>query len=332
MPNVTASVVICAYTEKRWDDLVCAVQSIQSQTVRPAEIIVVIDHNPALFKRATEAFHDVVVVENNEQKGLSGARNTAIAIANGGVIAFMDEDATAQPNWLESMSEIYQSDAVIAVGGSILPAWDAIKPDWFPDEFLWVVGCTYLGMPVAAAPVRNMIGCNMSFRSSVFSSIGVFRNDIGRVGTRPVGCEETELCIRARQGLPDASIIYDPRLVVNHRVPPARGSFAYFMSRCYSEGLSKALVSRYVGSNDGLSSERAYSTRILPAGAIRGLKSVVTGAHFNDGKKALAIMIGFVTTGIGFVIGSITLALISFRHKLVIPRANSTKSVPPAMN
>ena len=89
------SVVVCAYTEQRWDMLVAAVASLQRQTVQPREIIVVIDDNASLFARATVQFPDIHVIANREVRGLSGARNSGIAIAQGAVIAFMDEDAVA---------------------------------------------------------------------------------------------------------------------------------------------------------------------------------------------------------------------------------------------
>ncbi|HLI56097.1 MAG TPA: glycosyltransferase, partial [Actinomycetota bacterium] len=46
------SVVVCAYTERRWDDLVAAVASLKAQTDPPFEIILSIDHNPELYARA----------------------------------------------------------------------------------------------------------------------------------------------------------------------------------------------------------------------------------------------------------------------------------------
>ena len=58
------SVVICAYTEDRWDDLVAAVASVRHQTVPPHEIVVVIDYNPALLARAGAALDGVMVVAN----------------------------------------------------------------------------------------------------------------------------------------------------------------------------------------------------------------------------------------------------------------------------
>src|SRR5919202_688038 len=91
------SVVICAYTEARWDDLVAAVESVQCQTAPPPEIVVVIDHNPGLLARVCRHIPGVVVIENREPRGLSGARNSGLATAQGAVIAFLDDDAVAEP-------------------------------------------------------------------------------------------------------------------------------------------------------------------------------------------------------------------------------------------
>ena len=82
------SVVICAYTEDRWDDLVAAVESVQRQSVPPLEVIVVIDHNPDLLERVRAHIPSVVAVENREQRGLSGARNSGIAVAQGVVVPY----------------------------------------------------------------------------------------------------------------------------------------------------------------------------------------------------------------------------------------------------
>jgi glycosyltransferase involved in cell wall biosynthesis len=115
------SVVICAYTENRWAELVAAVESVHCQTLSPREIILVIDHNPPLLARAREQLPDVLVIENWQPRGLSGARNSGIAAGCGDVIAFMDEDATAAPDWLERLTRHYDSEEVLGVGGTIEP-------------------------------------------------------------------------------------------------------------------------------------------------------------------------------------------------------------------
>jgi len=316
-PIGSLSVVMCAYTEQRWDDMVAAVRSVQRQSVAPREVILVIDHNPALFDRARAAFPNVVVIENRQPRGLSGARNSGVAVAQGAVIAFLDEDALAAPDWLEQLSAHYTDPQVMGVGGAIEPMWIGGRPGWFPEEFDWVVGCTYRGMPQTATPVRNLIGCNMSLRREVVVAVSGFRSGIGRIGTHPVGCEETELCIRARQRWPKGLFLYEPRARVRHRVPAQRGTWAYFRARCYAEGLSKALVTHFVGAGDGLSSERTYTLRTLPAGVFRGLTEGVTRGDLSGVERAAAIVAGLAITMIGYARGSLAQPL---QALLALPR------------
>ena len=299
------SVVICAYTLDRWNDLVEAVESLHKQTLQPREVIVVVDHNPELLERARQVLDGVSVIENREIRGLSGARNSGIALARADIIAFMDEDAVAEPEWLERLSAGYEDPQVLGIGGAVEPLWLSGRPGWFPQEFNWVVGCSYRGLPIATAVVRNPIGCNMSFRRTVFQTMGGFRNEIGRVGTRPVGDEETEIGIRARRNWPDGVILYEPGAKVHHRVPAHRANWRYFWSRCYAEGLSKAILSRIAGSRDSLSSEKTYTFRTLPVGAARGIMDTLMGSDKDGFKSAIAIVTGLGVTTTGFIVGTV---------------------------
>ena len=80
-------------------------------------------------------------------------------------------------------------------------------------------------LPIEMSAVRNVIGANMAFRRDVFNEVGDFNGGIGRVGDKPVGCEETELCIRLRQRWPHASIRFQPAANVRHKVPDSRARF-----------------------------------------------------------------------------------------------------------
>ena len=301
----SVSVIVCAYTERRWDDLAAAVASAAAQTVAPLEIIVVSDHNAALLERARRELRSAAVIANEQSRGLSGARNSGVAAARGEVIAFVDDDAVAAPDWLERLLAPYRDPRVIGVGGSVEPVWPSRRPPFMPDEFDWVVGCTYRGMPSAGGPVRNLIGANMSVRRAVFDAAGPFRTDVGRVGARPVGCEETELCIRARRRLPDSELIYEPRARVRHRVTPERAAWRYFRARCWAEGLSKAVVARAAGRDDGLSSERRYVTRTLPRGVARGLRDAVAGRDPSGLARAASIVGGLTITTAGYAAGTL---------------------------
>jgi hydroxymethylpyrimidine pyrophosphatase-like HAD family hydrolase/GT2 family glycosyltransferase/adenine/guanine phosphoribosyltransferase-like PRPP-binding protein len=260
----TLTVIICAYTMDRWDDLNAAVDSVHAQTRLPEETILVVDHCPQLAERAARQLTGIRITASRGTPGLSGARNTGIAEAHGEIIAFLDDDATADPRWAEHLLAGYRDPNVIGVGGAIRPRWDRPRPAWFPTEFDWVVGCTYTGMPAETGPVRNLLGANMSFRREILDGSGGFRTDLGRVGAKPLGCEETDLCIRASRSHPGGVLLYDPAASVSHHVPNQRATWTYFRARCYAEGQSKAAMTRRTGTARALSAERSYLTRTIP--------------------------------------------------------------------
>lgn len=301
------SVVICVYTEKRWHEILEAVESIRQQSEKSLEVILVVDHNPILRDRLTNALPDVVVVENKQAQGLSGGRNTGISVARGDVVAFLDDDAVADPDWLKYLGDCYEDPAVLAAGGRTMPNWQTRKPKWFPQEFAWTVGASYLGMPLSRAAVRNIMGGNASYRREIFEHVGGFANTIGRsAGKRPMGCEETELCIRIRHFRPDAVLLFETQAVIHHLVPADRCRFTYFTSRCYAEGLSKAAVAASVGAHDALSSERSYTTKTLPRGVARNLGAAIRGDLWGPARAA-AIVVGLAATVAGYAIGSLSL-------------------------
>ncbi|MDQ3725865.1 MAG: glycosyltransferase [Actinomycetota bacterium] len=291
----TISVVICAFTRERLEVMTEAIDSLRAQTLPPHEIVLVIDHAPELLEEVRALWPDVKVVANREKQGLSGARNTGVAEASGEVVAFLDDDAIARPDWLERLAEAYADPNVLGAGGTVRPRWVEGKPGWFPPEFDWVVGCTHSGMPRQLEPVRNLVGANMSFRRQPLIDVGGFSHDLGRVGSLPVGCEETDLSIRVHQRWPEAEILYDPAAAVDHVVPGTRGRVRYFVDRCRAEGRSKAVLTGMVGSDDGLSSERDYVRKTLPLGFLRDLGAAVRG-DANGLRQAAMIFLGLAAT------------------------------------
>ncbi|WP_433029721.1 glycosyltransferase family 2 protein [Actinomycetospora sp. CA-053990] len=301
----TVSVVICAYTDERWDDVLAAVSSVADrQSVAPHEVIVVVDHNPALRDRLEDALPGAVVVANAQVRGLSGAKNTGVAASTGEVVAFLDDDAVAGTEWVRTFAEGYDDPAVLGVGGLTLPRWTTDRPVWFPEEFDWVVGCTFVGREVGA--VRNLLGGNASFRREAFDIAGGFPTHIGRTAARarPLGCEETEFCIRLASHRPGARFVYDPRAVIWHRVPAVREGFRYFRARCYAEGLSKALVARSVGATAALAAERSYAAVTLRRGVVRGVAQAWRGDR-GGLARAGAITAGLLTTTAGYAVGTL---------------------------
>ena len=303
-PAPRVSVVICTWTGARWRELREAVESVGRQSHPPLETIVVVDHDPALLARARAELPTVLVTPNLEARGLSGARNSGLGLAQGDVVAFLDDDAAAAPDWLAMLAREYEDEQVLGVGGSIEPVWEE-RPGWFPAEFGWVVGCTYRGLPRERAAVRNLIGASMSFRRELFAELGGFRTGFGRVGTHPVGCEETEFCLRAGRARPGGRFVYQPLALVHHRVPARRTRWRYFLARCYGEGLSKALIVRASGFRRGLAAERSYAARALPSGFCSALLGGLTLRDRSGFLRAAAIAAGLAATAAGFCSGQL---------------------------
>jgi GT2 family glycosyltransferase len=255
----------------RWDDIVAGLDALAHQTVPPLETILVVDHNEELLARARDEFPAVRVLDNPRTSGASGSRNTGVAHAKGAIIAFVDDDACPELDWLERLLTGYDDPQVMAVGGVSVPVWPDRRPDHLPPELDWVVGCTYRGQPTVRTDVRNLWGCNMSVRAEVFRRIGDFDEEVGRIGLIPLGTEETEFCIRIGQQIPGARVVFEPTARVHHRVTLARVTWAYLRARSHAEGVSKAAMVAVVGAADGTSEERLYVRSVLPRGVLREL-------------------------------------------------------------
>ncbi|MCD5401861.1 glycosyltransferase [candidate division NPL-UPA2 bacterium] len=187
-----------------------------------------VDHNEELYRTLEGWLKDVgpgapdirlKLVHNTGVPGLSETRNVGIRAAEGDIVAFIDDDAVAEPDWLENLVRPFEVPEVVAVGGRAVPLWlsgSRLSWSWFPEELDWIAGCTYKGLPVNYSPksavgsqqsipdsrssppdyrlsiddsrlttIRNVPGCNMSFRKEVFGSVGFFRNDIGGLKETP---------------------------------------------------------------------------------------------------------------------------------------------------
>ena len=301
--SLTVAVVLCAYTDKRWEDILDAHRSLVDQTIAPDEIVFVVDHNEALLTRLQAALPAVTVLANSNKRGLSGARNTGVGATTADVVLFLDDDATADPTWVEQMIAPFDDEAVVGVGGWALPRWDEPgRPAWFPETFLWVVGCSYQGQSTSVGDIRNPLGCSMAFRRTALEATAGFSDGIGRVGTHPLGCEETELSIRIARALPGSVIKGAPGAVVSHRVTPNRRTARYFLSRCYWEGVSKAVVASEVGAGAALASEKIYTTKVLPAAFVGGLRDGLRG-RWSGPARSVAIGTGLLVTAAGYLRG-----------------------------
>jgi GT2 family glycosyltransferase len=258
------SVVVSTYTIDRLNDVLECISSLKRQTLRPLEIILVLDNDVGLVDFYRSRVSGDVKIVVSDGFGLSNARNAGVKNAEGEIVAFIDDDAVADERWLENLVKSYDDPLVLGVGGLIKPIWESSRPIWFPEELDWIVGCSYKGLPERKTCVRNPIGCNMSFRRSVIIDVGYFSMAVGRIGNNLLGHEDTEFGIRATNKLHGTKIIFDPEAVVYHKVSEKRATLKYVLRRSFAEGFSKSgLSSNRSNTEDLLSPEKRYLTDLF---------------------------------------------------------------------
>jgi GT2 family glycosyltransferase len=306
MNEQAASVVIACHTEERWYMLLRAITSALGQTPAAAQVVVAVDHNVRLCNRLRAEVDGIEVVDHRGVPGASGTRNAGAALARAPVVVFLDDDVQARPGWLRELLAPFADPGVVGSGGMTKSAWQCAPPRWFPDEFAWVVGASHVGLPTAAAPVRNVWSENMAVRRAAFEAVSGFRLGFGKLEhiSRP---EDTDLCIRISVSAPGTRWVYVPIAIADHQVPPERATFGFFLRRCYWEGAGKVELSALLGADRNLGDERSYLMRMLPLAFVHDLVN-------RDFARALTIVAGTAAAATGAAAAVVRTAQPRFRR------------------
>lgn len=315
----TISVIICAYTEDRWELMRQSVASVQGQSLQPCEIIVCIDHNEILFHRCAAYWADsaactppIRVIQNKYDGHLGSARNTAAETAAGEILAFLDDDAAADKDWLQILTDPYHDERIGAVGGRPLPVFEAGRPAWFPVQFDWVFGCAYDGLPTSRGPLAHLIGANMSVRRTLLEQVGGFHSD----NHDDMDMSHRVAHIRGRE-----AVIYEPAATVRHFVPASRPTWKYFWRRCFFVNKGKVEAFAQMGDAAALGAETRFVWYALAKAVPRGISQAAKGDAYGLARSA-AIIAGMGLAAAGHVAGRIELA-----RRLRRQRQHATRQV-----
>jgi hypothetical protein len=90
-------------------------------------------------------------------------------------------------------------------------------------------------------------------------------------------------------------------------VTPEQATLGYLVRRSFEEGSSKAHLAQAMGAQQGLSSERRYVSVVLPQGVARGIWQSLRGDRQGVLRSA-AIVIGLLSSGVGFLVGTVARA------------------------
>jgi glycosyltransferase involved in cell wall biosynthesis len=300
------SVVVCTYTMDRYDAFTEAVESALAQTYDPIEVVLVIDGNPDVYERAVEDFGDrenVVISDNDENQGISYSRTRGAELASGEIVAFIDDDGVAEEHWIENLVMVYEETDAVAVGGDVRPDWQAGKPDFFPSEFYWLVGCVEPGFAEDGEEVRNGYGSNISFRLDVFLEAGGYDTHTGRRGSKHIQAHEAPVCIRIRE-LTGKGVIYTDDAVVKHKLFDYRGDFWWLVFRSFWQGYSKRVMDLLYPGEDA--DEMDYLKFLFLNRVPRRLKGIWTKPSVAAVLQILTIFIFTSAVGIGYLYALMT--------------------------
>lgn len=130
-------------------------------------------------------------------QGLSNARNIGAASARAAIVAYIDDDAIAAPQWARNILAGFDSfslDRVGIVGGRVLPLWIAPKPDWLDNSLLKYLSIVDWGGELREVSSENyQVGCNIAYNRRALLQVGGFSTALGRNGSGAVLLSNEEI-------------------------------------------------------------------------------------------------------------------------------------------
>ena len=301
------SVVLCTYTLDMYEHFREAADSVLDQTHDDVELVVIVDGTPEVYEQVVDDYGDrenAVIECNDENVGLLASRNRGAELATGDVVAFIDDDAIADEEWVERLVRAYEEEDAIAAGGKMTPEWVAGKPSFLPEEFYWLIGVTHRGFADGPGEVRNTFGSNISFRADVFAELGGFDVDIGgRKGDKNLQGGETELCARMRERY-GQGVWYDPEAEVAHKVFEYRTEFRWLVDRAFWQGYSKRAMESFVEDEGG--EEGVFLKYIITNTTPRRVKHLVSREPLTEIQRFVMVYLLTGLVGFGYLYGTLT--------------------------
>jgi len=248
-PWPSVSVIVCTHNGAQ--TLPECLQGVRGLSYPDFELIVVDDGSSDDSAEIARA-HGATLV-SGEHRGLSAARNAGIARAGGEIVAFLDDDAYPDPDWLHYLATLLLGDGHAGVGGPNIPPEDGL-----------VAEC------VAAAPggpihvlisdreAEHVPGCNMAFRKSALEEIGGFDERFHVAG------DDVDVCWRLQEA--GWTLGFSAGAVVMHR---RRDSVRRYLKQQYGYGKAEALLERKWPSRYNRAGSSRWSGRIYDSPSSR---------------------------------------------------------------
>ena len=214
-------------TYKRPEELRRAIVSVVTQDLKPFELIVIsrendLATNSVIDECSNQYLHINIRHEFVQDPGFLPPIWKAIDVAKGDVLALLDDDAEAHPDWLDRMAKYYKDPNVGGVGGRYINFFGGIKQEYAPvavvGKLCWngkPVGNMYCGT-ISQEPMSSdfLAGGNLSYRLSVFREA----KPDPRLGRNVSFYWEMDVGIQVKRL--GYKVIFDPQILVNHYSAP----------------------------------------------------------------------------------------------------------------
>ena len=239
------TVIVCTYN--RHQILVKALESVAASKL-PGSVdweILVVDNNSSdrtrdvvesFCRRFPRRFRYLF----EPQQGKSFALNSGIREARGDVVAFLDDDVTVEPTWLQNLTAPLRDHRWAGVGGRTLMAHPFSPPHWLALGEPYNLGgilCALFDLGDKVVELdRPPYGANMAFRRAMFEKYGSFRTDLGPSPDRHVPRPNEDTEFGRRLIAAGERLRYEPTAVVYHPVLENRVQKEYFLGWWFDYG------------------------------------------------------------------------------------------------
>jgi GT2 family glycosyltransferase len=282
---MTLSVIIA--TRDRHQLLDECLAHLARQPFGPGDEVIVVDNGssddtPAVIARHARRYQVPLRHLEERRPGKSYALATALAVAQGDVLAFTDDDVNVEPSWLDAIRAAMADPTVALIGGPVAPRWERRAPSWLrraADNYGRLTApLALLNYGAEAIPLgpRTVLGANLAVRREVFARVGGFASYLGKVQGTGLSGEDDELCRRVQAA--GFRALYCPHARVGHWVPAERMRLRYYLWWFFWSGITNATLDAAASrSGRSLLGVPLYLVKRAATAAVGALGAAVSG-------------------------------------------------------
>jgi glycosyltransferase involved in cell wall biosynthesis len=249
LPTTRVTVIIATYNRAALLD--GCLHHVGRQRFSPGDEVIVVDNGSTDDTAAVVTRHQrrgtaPLQLLHESMPGKSRAIARALDVATGDILAFTDDDANVDDDWLEAVRDVMADPGVALAGGPVRPRWQATVPRWIRrardrhPRLGAPMGLLDYGDRPLELGARTALGANLAVRRAAFTHAGGFPSHLGKRRGTLLSGEDHELCRRVQEAGFRAK--YSPGVAVQHWVPADRARVPYVLRWFYWSGITHARI------------------------------------------------------------------------------------------